>query len=427
MKRYYRYLATLILAIASLAASAQNAEESYSAAPLYADGRSNELNSSLVDEDSMEDTVSVSVLTCSPGKELYSRFGHTAIRVRMTRQYIDIVLNYGCFNYNSDNFVIKFLLGQTDYLLEGESYDAFIRRYEAMGQSVTEQVLNLTSEEKDELISLIRENLRPENQEYRYVWLYDNCTERARDIIEKSIQGKVVYRRAADSRTVRMLLRDALTDSPWVMFGLDLILGQEIDAAPDRRVQMFLPLFYSHELDSAVLQRNGQGTVSMVKKKQMALKSTMEKESSGFIILRPSFVFLAMFILFIMLSAFEISRSRYMWGIDVLLHSVQGLAGMLVAFLFFFSTHPGTDSNWLVIMFNPLWLVYACWVCHCQRKGLKNRFGLVNAVITAAFIILMTVCGQSFKPSMYFLMLSLLLRAIQQVYFMRRPHALTGR
>lgn len=421
MSNIIRYITAIILTAVTLTAPAQEEAHIDTARYQYVDGQENELSncSTLIDDGDITDTVCVSVLTCSPGEELYSRFGHTAIRVHLAKQYIDIVLNYGCFNYNSDNFVIKFLLGQTDYLLEGEAYNSFIRRYEKMGQSVTEQVLNTTPQEEEALIQLLRENLQPENQQYRYVWLYDNCTERARDVIEQAINGKVEYQRAGDSHTVRQLLRSCLTASaPWAMFGIDMILGEEIDAAPDRRVQMFLPHFFSDELRSAVIKRNGEKAVKMVKRENVVLESTTAEPEPLSVFLRPSCVFLFLLIAFVLIMAYEVSRARYLWGIDVTLHMLQGMAGILVSFLFFFSKHPGVDTNWLVIMFNPLWIAYAIWIARCQRKKVCNRLGIANMVLTTLFLVFMCISRQSFSTGMYFLVAALMLRACVQGHFM---------
>lgn len=402
-------------------ASAQEVTPADTARYMYADGQEIELSncSTLVDDGDIADTVCISVLTCAPGQELYSRFGHTAIRVRLAKQYIDIVFNYGCFNYNSDNFIVKFLLGQTDYLLEGEAYENFIRRYESMGTGVKEQVLNLTPQEKNVLIQLLRDNLQPENQEYRYVWLYNNCTERARDIIEQAINGEVLYQRKKDGSTVRQLLRQCLSSNqPWAMFGIDMILGEEIDASPDRRVQMFLPHFFSDELNSAVVKRDSGKVEKVVKKEKTLLESASSGTESFNLFLRPSVVFFAMMMILLLVMAFELSMKKYLWGIDVALHMTQGIAGLLVSFLFFFSQHPGVDSNWLVIMFNPLWIIYGLWIIRSSKKKRCNCLGIANMVLTGLFLVLMCVCRQSFATGMYFFIASLLLRACVQGHFM---------
>ena len=111
------------------------------------------------------DSIEISILTCTPGKDMYAKFGHTALRVRDYTIHRDVVFNYGCFDYNASNFVLKFLLGQTDYLLDAEEFEYLKYRYGMLGNGVSEQVLNLSQEEANRLLALLLENLRPENQE----------------------------------------------------------------------------------------------------------------------------------------------------------------------------------------------------------------------------------------------------------------------
>ena len=139
------------------------------------------------------DSIRLSLLTCAPGEEIYSLFGHTAIRYEDPANGIDAVFNYGLFSFNTPNFIFRFSLGETDYQLGATDYAHFAAEYAFDGRSVWQQTLNLSKEEKAELIRLLQENYRPENRVYRYNFFYDNCATRPRDKIEESIIGKVIY------------------------------------------------------------------------------------------------------------------------------------------------------------------------------------------------------------------------------------------
>ena len=211
------------------------------------------------------DSIEVSLLTCTPGKDMYAKFGHTALRVRDFTKNQDVVFNYGCFDYNANNFVLKFVLGQTDYLLDAEEFDFLKYRYGMLGNGVEEQVLNLSQLEANRLLALLLENLRPENQEYRYNWLYDNCTERARDMIEKAVDGSIEYAKVTNPNiTVREMLHHCLEKSPWVAFGIDLILGAEIDQKVTDRIMMFLPDVLMRESDGARIVRKDGSRVEYI-------------------------------------------------------------------------------------------------------------------------------------------------------------------
>mgnify|MGYP004443697945 CR=1 FL=1 len=140
-----------------------------------------------------QDSIRFNLLTCAPGSEIYALFGHTALRYQNFSDQTDLVFNYGMFSFNTPHFVFRFVKGETDYQLGITPYPYFESEYALRGSSVYEQELNLTPAEKWKLLSLLEENYRPENRVYRYNYFYDNCTTRARDQIERSIDGTVVY------------------------------------------------------------------------------------------------------------------------------------------------------------------------------------------------------------------------------------------
>ena len=353
-------------------------------------------------------SIRVSVLTCTAGDELYSKFGHTALLVKRHGEADGRVFNYGCFDYNADSFVMDFVLGHTDYVLGVEPYSYFVYRYRSMGISVEEQELNLSEHEANKLVHLLEENLLPENQVYRYNWLYNNCTEKARDIVEMAVGGNLTYERAETSITVREMLHECLKDAPWESFGIDMILGEEIDRPTDRRVRMFLPAFYMAEADEAMKQ-----DAPLVKDKQLILQAQNIAEAPSFL-LSPTFVFITLFIIVCLISIHEYRKHFNCICLDVLLHTLQGIAGMLIAFLFFFSEHPAVDSNWLVIIFNPIPLFYDAWLIYCKRTQRNNILAYGNLAVLTGFLIVMMACRQSFNVATYFIVLSLLTRALSQ-------------
>ena len=136
----------------------------------------------------------ISVLTCSPGPDLYSSFGHTAIRIQdsINNRWVDVVYNYGTFQF-TDDFYFKFAKGQLDYRLSRSSFGDFQYEYLMTGRGIWEQKLLITPAEKQRLFDLLEENYLPENREYRYDFFYDNCSTRVRDIIKKALENKVNF------------------------------------------------------------------------------------------------------------------------------------------------------------------------------------------------------------------------------------------
>ena len=164
------------------------------------------------------DRVRISLLTCAPGSEIYALFGHSAIRYENPDQQEDWVFNYGMFSFKDPNFVMRFVKGETDYQLGVIPFAYFEAEYAMRGSSVYQQVLNLTNEEKECLIRLLKENYLPANRVYRYNYFYDNCTTRARDKIEESIQGNVVYPENDAEVSFRSILHESMKDSHWSEF-----------------------------------------------------------------------------------------------------------------------------------------------------------------------------------------------------------------
>ena len=139
------------------------------------------------------------------------------IRYEEPSKGIDWVFNYGIFNFGAPNFIFRFALGQTDYILGGMNYDRFAAEYIFDERSVWQQTLNLTPEEKQKLLALLIENSRPENQVYRYNFFYDNCATRPRDKIEESIQGKVIYNypEKDGTKSFRDIVHQYTNGHPW--------------------------------------------------------------------------------------------------------------------------------------------------------------------------------------------------------------------
>lgn len=398
MVRLKRYILIMILMLANFKMSAQE-----------------EVSSAMIGFPSA-DSISISILTCTPGAELYSKFGHTALRVKNHTQGEDIVFNYGCFDYSEHNFVFKFLLGQTDYMLNAEPYNYLVARYGYMGTGVKEQILNLTQSEARYLFLLLRENIRPENQEYRYIWLYDNCTERARDMIEKAVDGNVVYERPVVHATIRQMLHQCLQEDPWTCFGIDMILGSEIDGQVDKRIQMFLPDFFRQEASEAYIVKGDGSRIPYIFTTNDIIQETLKREKASFLV-SPVVVFSFLLLFAIFLFMYEFIRNRQQEWFDIVLHALQGAAGIVVAFLFFFSSHPAVDSNWLVIILNPLALFYAGWMIYCARKGKSNILSYVNMAVLFCFLVIMLICPQVFNTAMYLVVLTLFVRALSQGHF----------
>ncbi len=360
------------------------------------------------------DSIRFSLLTCAPGTEIYSLFGHTAIRYENYTRRIDVVFNYGMFSFNTPNFIFRFVAGETDYQLGITPYSYFEAEYAMRGSSVYQQVLNLTQSEKERLLTILENNYLPENRIYRYNYFYDNCTTRARDKIEECIEGKVVYPDSLSGKSYRSIVHEFTAGSPWDEFGIDLCLGAEADKEINKRQQMFSPFYMKYYASNAYIVDAGGTRRPLILDETKIVDVEPEEVQPGFILspLMCGALFLA---LCVVMAWGQWKTQRIWWGWDVVLYGLQGLAGCIIAFLFFFSVHPTVGSNWLLILFNPIPLLYLPFMVYKAVKRKKDYYHVGNMVYLTLFITILPFCGQEFNLTVLPLALGLLVTSASHV------------
>lgn len=360
------------------------------------------------------DSIRFSLLTCAPGTEIYSLFGHTAIRYENYTRRIDVVFNYGMFSFNTPNFIFRFVAGETDYQLGITPYSYFEAEYAMRGSSVYQQVLNLTQSEKERLLTILENNYLPENRIYRYNYFYDNCTTRARDKIEECIEGKVVYPDSLSGKSYRSIVHEFTAGSPWDEFGIDLCLGAEADKEINKRQQMFSPFYMKYYASNAYIVDAGGTRRPLILDEAKIVDVEPEDVQPGFILspLMCGALFLA---LCVVMAWGQWKTQRIWWGWDIVLYGLQGLAGCIIAFLFFFSVHPTVGSNWLLILFNPIPLLYLPFMVYKAVKRKKDYYYVGNMVYLTLFITILPFCGQEFNLTVLPLALGLLVTSASHV------------
>jgi len=357
------------------------------------------------------DSIRLSLLTCAPGEEIYSLFGHTAIRYENPSQGVDVVFNYGLFSFDTPNFIFRFSLGETDYQLGATNYSHFAGEYAFFGRSVWQQTLNLTNEEKIDLIRLLQENHRPENRVYRYNFFYDNCATRPRDKIEESIAGKVIYPTEPQdgSRSFRDIVHQYCKGHPWARFGIDLCIGSEADQPITQRQMMFAP-FYLMDAFAGAQIKNDSIQRPLTEASELIVDATPEEDESRWIP-TPLQCALLLFILTAGTTIYGIRRRTGLWGVDLLLFGAAGIVGCVLAFLALFSEHPAVSSNFLLLVFHPGQLLFLPYIIYCDRKRKKCWYLTLNLVVLTLFIVLFPLIPQRFDFAVVPLALCLLIRS----------------
>lgn len=365
-----------------------------------------------------EDSIRFSLLTCGAGEEIYSLFGHTAIRYENSTRGIDAVFNYGIFSFNTPNFILRFTLGETDYQLGVTSYKQFAYEYTWTGRDVWQQTLNLNAEEKKKLLALLEENYLPQNRIYRYNFFYDNCATRPRDQIERAVQGTLEYADDMTSFQTGISFRDIVHQytigHSWARFGIDLCLGSQADKDITRRQMMFAPFYLKDFLAKAQL-KNAQGMERpLVSSEDHIIQSPQQTSTEE----APSPLQTA-FLLFTIVTiatAYGIYRRKSLWLLDLLLFLAAGVAGCILAFLASFSQHPAVSPNYLLFLFHPLHLLCLPWMIKRVRKKEKSIYMWANIIVLTFFILLWGIIPQEFNLAVLPLALSLWIRSASNLY-----------
>jgi hypothetical protein len=332
------------------------------------------------DQPALSETSQISILTCSPGNELYSLFGHSAFRVYDPAQNLDVVFNYGTFAFD-DDFVFNFTLGKLNYMLSVSRMEYFARSYYAEGRGVDEQILDLTYAEKQAVYSFLIWNSQSEHRTYLYDFFYDNCSSRLRDVLDTALGNAVEYPdlRRPMSLSFRNKIDSYLIYHPWGDFGIDLGLGLPCDQVMSSQDFMFLPDELSRALHGATL--NGH---PLVRESRTLIPAQVRSHHWRFTDPIPLMWILAG--VFMALSAWGLRVGRNLLFLDAIYLFATGAVGLLIFFLWFISDHTATSSN-----FNILWAWPVHWIA-LPFFLLKASVRKWYALIYGSVLILTLIC-----------------------------------
>ena len=373
MKLYRRHLKYILLALVALFSTALQAQ--------------NEQPDSLLKQ---MDSVTISLLTCSPGQEIWSLYGHTAIRYQDKAHDTDLAINYGMFSFNQKNFIIRFVFGRCDYKMDVEPMGMFLMEYAQDGRGVVQQTLNLSREEKMAITQALAANIQPENRTYRYNFFYDNCTTRARDIIVNHLSGKVDYAVNPDvTSSYREMVHQWNEDHPWMSAGCDLLLGVGSDSKTDFAQQQFLPDTLRKDFDKAMVVDATGHKHKLVTSETDILKindANVKTYKGIWNYITPTILSWILVAFTIFIIYLETRRKKVFWLFDVVMLTLYGLAG-IVLFAMIFSYHPTVRVNFQIFLLNPLALFFAYSIGSSITKGRFSKLWNVLAVFLILFII----------------------------------------
>lgn len=360
----------------------------------------------------------VYLLTCGPGTETYSVYGHSALRIVIPEKDTDLVYNWGVFDFNAPNFAWKFAKGRLSYSLGISTYDNFLRDYFLEKRWVVSQKINLEAQEIEKLFQLIAENLKPENITYRYDFFYDDCSTRIRDLIEKSIGEDLVWPPEGESKnmpTFRQLTGNYEKVFPWTEMGIDLLMGSPGDKKASFRERMFLPVEMKNGLSELQIRRQGK-TIPLLTNPEVVLDFDQPVLKGNFFT-SPFVVFSALLIIMIILTGlFREKKASSI--IDIIVFLIFSILAILMIFFNFFTDHQQMKWNLNIIWLSPF--IILCLISLTLNKDWQVCFRIVF-FLAAGFLASLVILPQSINNAFVPLIGILILRSSVRANFSWNP------
>lgn len=300
----------------------------------------------------------ISILTIGPGDNLNDSFGHNGFRVKDVSKNLDVVYNYGTYDFNTPNFYLKFARGKLLYKVDYNNFAPFYKYYVHQNRWINEQVLNLNQEDKQVLFNFLLNNVKPENRDYLYDFLFDNCATRIRDVLVEVLGNDLKYSDDFETKeyTFRQLIQKNVYWNSWGSFGMDIAIGAVVDQKASKWQYQFLPYYVMKSANSAKIEKNAISE-KLVKSNTRIFEAKPKNLKSNFFT-SPLFVMgiLGLLIIFFTYKDFKNnSRSRYL---DASIFIITGIIGIFLLLLWFGTDHSTTKSNYNVLWAFPLSLLF---------------------------------------------------------------------
>ena len=351
-------------------------------------------NSAFYSQVSLSENTTVSVLTCDKGNELYSIFGHTAFRIKDDTNSLDVVYNYGMFDFRTENFYLKFIKGDLQYFVAAYSFNEFFYQYNIENRSIYEQELRLSAAQKQQLFDDLNATLFSDKKYYTYKFIDRNCTTKVMDDINKMVGQNCVKRTTDLDKTYREILYPYVENHFYENLGINIIFGKKVDQLGKK---LFLPKELMESLKTAKLDN-----ILLAKKSKILFDAT--KIPSPISLWNNFYAFSAIFIVLL--------ASRKKW-IYLSLLGIFGTMGIFLSLVGLYSYHEEVAYNYNVLLFNPilLLLLYFYW-----KKKFRwiNYLSFINMIFLGVYSIVFIN-----KPNLMMFLPMILSSALILFYFNR--------
>lgn len=322
----------------------------------------------------LSDQTKVSIITCGAGEQLHALFGHTAIRINDPEQNLDVVFNYGTFDFDTSFFYLKFVRGNLDYFLSATDFSSFIAAYRNEQRDVFEQELIASTKKKQKLFQMLLEQLNSDKKYYRYKFIDQNCTTMVKDKLEEIWSSDLLYveKINIDELSYRSTINLFLEERYFERLGINILFGSHTD-------QMANKIFLPEELMASL-------TISKVAEDNIVQGATIlykapEKDSS-------SSIFNSLFFLiFVLVGLYFIKKI----SLDMFMLQFFGFLGLFLGVIMVFTDHNEVWWNYNILLFNPLLFVMVYATKKLQSKLLIfSRYAYTFCILIYTFFIFNT-------------------------------------
>ncbi len=353
----------------------------------------------------------ISLITCDSGQELYSIYGHSALRVRWPESSYDLIYNFGLFDFSTPHFYWKFIRGNLNYMLGVQSMEEFIFQYRIENRGVVEQQLNLDAIQTAQIVSRLNFLSLPENRLYRYRFLRKNCTTELRDLIFGLLSPQELAATEKGSSLTHRELLNTYTQG-WTKFGLNLILGSTID----RKISIFEEMFLPETLYRGLIDVENQSSPLVTATTHLFTPSIESKgdhsqwKSVWGVVLSPTTIFS----LLLLLTTVSLYRGRSPLFSNLLLIAF-GAAGLFLLGATSITLHSELFWNYNLLWCNPLLLPLVI-LSLFGKKKIERALCALSTLMLALLLLLWSIKVQYFEWSYLIAALSLSLILLQRLF-----------
>ena len=317
----------------------------------------------------LSENAEVSIITCGTGSEIYSLFGHTAIRIKDTENQIDEVYNYGTFDFSTPNFYLKFVKGDLQYLETSCTFEEFFQEYLYEKRSVEEQVLNISTNQKQALFDYLNASLQSEERFYTYKFIDKNCTTMVINVINKIIGKEVIVKNTKEDKTYRTILFPYFDGHFFEQLGTSIIFGTKVDSKGE---QLFLP----SELQESIKTLSYNNKPLCKENRKIV---DINPEEVPFSWWNNYYAFSLLFVLILIANKNSIYKTYFI---------VLGMLGLFFIFVGFYSLHKELANNYNILLFNPILFLVVYFQIKNNRKGILYTC-LLSILCLIAYVIIL--------------------------------------